>query len=42
MHLKQTGFTCSACGSFTRNKEKINKVHSSFIDNMWVVDLADM
>ena len=23
MHLKQTGFTYSACGSFTKNKEKI-------------------
>ena len=42
MHLKQTGFTCSVCRSFTRNKNKINKVHSSFIDNMQDVDLADM
>ena len=25
MHLKQPGFTCSACGSFTTNKEKIQK-----------------
>ena len=25
MHLKQPGFTCSACGSFTKNKEKIQK-----------------
>ena len=23
MHLKQLGFTCSACGSFTKNKERI-------------------
>ena len=23
MHLKQTGFTYSACGPFTRNKERI-------------------
>ena len=23
MHLKQTGFTYSACGSFTTNKERI-------------------
>ena len=26
MHLKQRGFTYSACGSFTRNKERIEKL----------------
>ena len=25
MHLKQPGFTCSACGPFTKNKERIEK-----------------
>ena len=25
MHLKETGFTYSACRSFTRNKERIGK-----------------
>ena len=25
MHLKQPGFTYSACGPFTRNKERIGK-----------------
>ena len=25
MHLKETGFTYSACRSFTRNKERIEK-----------------
>ena len=25
MHLKQAGFTYSACGPFTRNKERIKK-----------------
>ena len=25
MHLRQPGFTYSACGPFTRNKEKIQK-----------------
>ena len=25
MHLKQLGFTYSACGPFTRNKERIDK-----------------
>ena len=26
MHLKQTGFTYSACRSFTKNKERIQKI----------------
>ena len=25
MHLKQPGFTYSACGSFTKNKERFQK-----------------
>ena len=25
MHLKQSGFTSSACGPFTKNKERIEK-----------------
>ena len=25
MHLKQPAFTCSVCGSFTKNKERIQK-----------------
>ena len=25
MHLKQPGFTCSACCPFTKNKERIRK-----------------
>ena len=25
MHLRQPGFTYSACGPFTKNKERINK-----------------
>ena len=29
MHLKQSGFTYSACGPFTRNKEKIEKLIQS-------------
>ena len=80
MHLIQPGFTYSACGPFTKNKNesknlketdkktsgsgikneniaknklaeelqkpivrkfKKNKVHSTFIDNIWGADLAD-
>ena len=26
MHLKQPGFTYSACGRFTKNKERIQKL----------------
>ena len=26
MHLKQPGFACSACGLFTKNKERIEKI----------------
>ena len=29
MHLKQPGFTCSACGPFTKNKEIIEKIMPS-------------
>ena len=25
IHLKQPGFTCSACGPFTKNKKRIQK-----------------
>ena len=25
MHLRQPGFTYSACGPFTKNKERLNK-----------------
>ena len=25
LHLKQPGFACSGCGSFTKNKERIEK-----------------
>ena len=25
MHSKQPGFTCNACGSFTKNKQRIQK-----------------
>ena len=29
MHLKQPGFTYSACGPFTKNKERIEKFMQS-------------
>ena len=29
MHLKQPGFTYSACGRFTKNKERIQKFNQT-------------
>ena len=29
MHLKDTGFTYSACGPFTKNKERIEKNYAN-------------
>ena len=29
MHVKQPGFTCSACGPFTKNKERIQKFNET-------------
>ena len=29
MHLKQSGFTYSACGLFTKNKERIEKFYAN-------------
>ena len=31
MHLKQPGFTYTACGPFTKSKERIQKFHHTFI-----------
>ena len=36
MHLKQPGFTYSACGPFTKNKERIEKfMHTWNIDYIY-------
>ena len=29
IHLKQSGFTYSACCSFTKNKERIRKIYAN-------------
>ena len=34
MHLRQHGFTCSACGRFSKNKERINKIKETG-DSKW-------
>ena len=35
MHLKQRGFTYSACGSFTKNKERIQKLKKQEIEDIF-------
>ena len=44
MHLRQTAFTYSACGQFTKNKERIQKfketedmsyIYKNEIDKAW-------
>ena len=44
MHLKQLGFTYSACGPFTKNKERIEKSmqtgNTAFITKMSLIKLV--
>ena len=35
MHLKQPGFTYSACGSFTKNKERIQNIKENEIQTIY-------
>ena len=47
MHLKQPGFTYSACGPFTKNKEIIKKLKKQeiqyiFIKTNWIKLIFDM
>ena len=36
MHLKQPGFTYSACGPFTKNKERIKKLQKRVIKDKFI------
>ena len=36
MHLRQHGFTQSACGSFTKNKERIKHLKKQDINNIYI------
>ena len=36
MHLKQPGFTNSACGPFTKNKERIQKFKKKTGDTSYI------
>ena len=44
MHLKQPGFTYSACGPFTKNKERIQKLKetgdTSYIYKLYLISHA--
>ena len=40
MHLRQRGFTYSACGPFTKNKERIQKFKEKLVFNMtWLIKI---
>ena len=40
LHLKQPGITCSACGSFSKNKERIEKfIQSGNTDFVYKIEL---
>ena len=41
MHLKQAGFTYSACGLFTKNKEKIEKFMQTVKTNFVYKNVLD-
>ena len=36
MHLRQPGFTNSACGPLTKNKERIQKVKETRIHDIFI------
>ena len=36
MHLRQPGFTYSACGLFTKNKERITKFKEQLIQDIFI------
>ena len=40
MHLKQPGFTYSACGAFTKNKERIEKFIQTLFTKMSLIRLV--
>ena len=39
MHLKQSGFTYSVCGPFTKNKERIQKFKEAGDSRLWIMDI---
>ena len=36
IHLRQPGFTCSACGTFTKNKERIKNLKKQEIHDIFI------
>ena len=36
MYLRQPGFTCSACGPFTKNKERMKKLKKQEIQDVFI------
>ena len=39
MHLRQSGFTYSACGPFTKNKERIQKLKEHVFNRTWLMEI---
>ena len=39
MYLEQPGFTYSACGPFTKNKERIQKLKEHVINRTWLMKI---
>ena len=39
MHLRQPGFTYSACGPFTKNKERIQKLEEHVFNRTWLMEI---
>ena len=38
-HLRQPGFTYSACGPFTKNKERIQKLEEHVFNRTWLMEI---
>ena len=39
MHLRQSRFTYSACGPFTKNKERIQKLEEHVFNRTWLMEI---
>ena len=39
MHVRQSGFTYSACGPFTKNKERIQKLEEYVFNRTWLMEI---
>ena len=42
MHLRQPGFTYSACGLFAKNKERIQKLKEHVFNRTWLMEILSL